>query len=94
MSSALKLSGPAWNYDHSDWINTHKTWEISVFSVKTGENAFNFIKEVWNLCMVINEIISRFFPNVYKLLLNYFCDDLSCLVILSDSGRKNRVRST
>lgn len=60
----------------------------------TGKNAFNFIKEVWNLCMVMNEVISRLFPSVYELLLNYFWDYLSCLVFLSDSGWKNPVQST
>lgn len=59
----------------------------------TGESAFNFIKEVWNLCIVTIEKV-RLFPNVYKLFLNDFCDYLSCLVFLSDSGFKNPVHST
>lgn len=60
----------------------------------TGESAFNFIKEVWNRCIVMIEKVSRLFPNVYKLFLNYFCHYSSCLVFLSDSGFKNPVHST
>lgn len=49
----------------------------------TGESAFHFIKEVWKLCMVVIQKVSRlFFPNVYKLFLNYVCGYLSCLVFV------------
>lgn len=44
------------------WLTQLRLRNVSLFSVITGESAFNFIKEVWNLCMVMNKKLADFSP--------------------------------